>query len=832
MKKHRKLFKNFFLAVLCVGFVFVGGYIYTNAANCGCASILLKSGAYQPKVTAVKYNAAADNYTVTVSLKLGEVRNSEGHRTDGYWVSPATSAPNNFRVGFANSVTEYAGVSLRYSYDASRRDYRVAAKSDVFDAYKVYNVRSGKSGTDKALYDAWYNSTASDTVTLELTVTKPYKYVVVSMHQQDNWTVFDPHGTANTHSTANANYDKEYKYSIFARSEDISSMFHTHNWKWVIDTNATCISTGTMHQECDCGKKKSENTVIGKTGCNYVWIIDTYPTCATTGKKHEQCSTCGSTRNADTVIDKTTTHTWPAGFDYTSVTGYHIMNCTICGTRLATIANTYYVGYTAPKPNGASTNVTGYTPTTTAIYDQEFYLSGTEYTLPGYHCNSGWLNAANQSVNNPAKNLTTIHTATVTLYHTWAPNPYKVQFNATKPSYATGVTGATAAYTQNFVFDTAQSLTANRFAYTGAVLLGWATTSGGTKVYNDRQSVKSLTTTKDGTYNLYATWRPVKYYVRFNRNLHDASGPDSKKVGVFEYGQSYTALTQNATGMSRDGYYIAYWTTNADGTGTRYYAGDKDWPAGTNSVVAQFKNLTSVDGATVDLYAHWEPIPYTLVYHKNDSNGGTNPAGGNTASYAETTVRYYNDTKPLLANKWTRVNELNVPSVFRGWNLLADVNSTDNSVKYTARWSNTGNFVNGDSCTLCTTRDGTVDIYTVWDDVPVLIAQDYEIPYSTNSGDTIGDLVSRDSDGGLVLSQTALEEILLKNAVSKHSDREDGVLELGEHFFIKYFRKDTYTDLDSPTSFEVKYTVTDSTGNSYTQSAMLYGSYLIRIDIQ
>lgn len=497
--------------------------------------------------------------------------------------------------------------------------------------------------------------------------------------------------------------------------------------------------------------------------------------------------------------------------------------------------NHYTITYSAPKPTTASTNVSGSTASDYCTYDESYTLPNTGYTLPGYKCNSGWKYSNGTDVGtSQVSNLTATDGATVALHHTWAPRTYTANYNINKPTYATSSSGSTAATTHTF--DGYNNLATNGFSCDGATFLGWSRNASA-KEFNNTQSVKNLMTpTADGqSINMYAIWRPIQYYVRFNRNWDNdvyITGNTSVTKGKFDYGTAYSAIKQSDTNMSRQGYYIAYWTEKADGTGRRYYCGDKDWPAGQNNVEATFSNLTKTDGATVDLYAHWEPIPYTLVYHKNDSNGGTNPAGGNTASYAETTVRYYNDTKPLLANKWTRVNELNVPSVFRGWNLPADVDSTDNSVKYTARWSNTGNFVNGDSCTLCTTRDGTVDIYTVWDDVPVLIAQDYEIPYSTSSGDTIGDLVSRDSDGGLVLSQTALEEILLKNAVSKHSDREDGVLELGEHFFIKYFIKDTYTDLDSPTSFEVKYTVTDSTGNSYTQSAMLYGGYLIRIDIQ
>ena len=789
MKKHRKLFRNCFLAILCIGLVFVGGYTYSNAGNCGCRSVLIDDGDWQPKVTSVTYDASKGKYKVVVNIKTGGTADADGNWLKGYAWNPNSAQPGNFRIGFASAVTEWGGASYAYAPSGTlTTNYRVYAKATDYTEVATYSIMRGKTGDSKKLYETWYDTeTRNGIVTLTVYVDKAYKYLVVSSSTSGDWVNFDPHGNANTHKTANESGSNAY--AIIARSGDISGKFHTHSWKWVTDKN---------------------------------------PTCTQKGKKHQKCTGCSATRNSNTAI-AALGHITPADWTIDNSIGYHYKNCSRggCGVRLVTEPNTYTIRYTAPSPNGAT--VGGSVADTAATYDQNVSLRGTGFTLTGYHCNSNWITWDNKSLPTTVKNLTAVHGGLIILHHTWAPNTYSVQFNSTKPAYATASTGAASAYKQPYTYDSAQALTANAYAYSGATFLGWSTTNGGTKVYNNQQNVSNLTATDNATVNLFAVWKPIQYYVRYNRNMPDASGLVSVTKGPLNYGTSYTALTQSGSGMSRDGYYIAYWTTNADGTGTRYYAGDKDWPAGSNSVNAQFKDLTKTDGATVDLYAHWEPIKYTLIYSKNDSKDGVNPAGQSNDTYTET--HYYNETFNLAKNNWTRVNELNVPSVFRGWNLLSDCNNTDSRVKYAAKWGDVGSFINGDTNKLCLTRDGSITICTVWDDVPVVKATDYELPYNDVTGrESVPDLTNETSDAAL--SKTRLEEILLARAVTAHGDREDGELPIGKNFRIEYFSKPSFATVDHPTCYEIKYTVEDNTGNTYTQSAMLYAGYLVRIDVQ
>lgn len=86
-----------------------------------------------------------------------------------------------------------------------------------------------------------------------------------------------------------------------------------------------------------------------------------------------------------------------------------------------------------------------------------------------------------------------------TYYAKFELNTYKVKFNANG--------GSGSMNDQSFTYSKAQNLTANAFTKTGYVFLYWNTKSDGTgTTYTNQQSVNNLTTTNDGTVNLYAIW--------------------------------------------------------------------------------------------------------------------------------------------------------------------------------------------------------------------------------------------------------------------------------------------------------------------------------------
>ena len=158
----------------------------------------------------------------------------------------------------------------------------------------------------------------------------------------------------------------------------------------------------------------------------------------------------------------------------------------------------------------------------------------------------------------------------------WA--TYTVRFNKNHDD-ATGTMS-----NQAFTYNTAQALAANAFTRTGYTFSGWSTTPSGSVAYTNGQTVTNLTATDGATVDLYAQWTAVTYTLR----LHHNDGTD----GYTDMAMTYD-VAKNIQSVSRTGYVLAGWNTQADGNGTSYAEGQS------------VSNLTATDGATVDLYAQW-----------------------------------------------------------------------------------------------------------------------------------------------------------------------------------------------------------------------------------
>lgn len=172
-----------------------------------------------------------------------------------------------------------------------------------------------------------------------------------------------------------------------------------------------------------------------------------------------------------------------------------------------------------------------------------------------------------------------------TYYAQWTMNLYTVQFNAN------GGSGEMA--NQAFVYGTSQNLSANAFTRIGYTFQGWATSADGVKVYDDLQSVNNLTTTANGTVNLYAVWLANNYSVQFNAN--GGSGTMADQEFAFWVSQD---LSSNA--FSRVGYTFEGWATSVDGA--KVYS-DRQC----------VYNLTETANETVNLYAVWTDGPSVAV---------------------------------------------------------------------------------------------------------------------------------------------------------------------------------------------------------------------------
>ena len=109
------------------------------------------------------------------------------------------------------------------------------------------------------------------------------------------------------------------------------------------------------------------------------------------------------------------------------------------------------------------------------------------------------------------------------LYAQYTPYTYKVNF------HANGGSGSMSA--QDFKYGTAQNLKSNSFTKKGYSFKGWATSSSGGVVYSNNQSVNNLTTTQNGSINLYAVWEINKYYVDVNHYLDNINQSTNANTG-------------------------------------------------------------------------------------------------------------------------------------------------------------------------------------------------------------------------------------------------------------------------------------------------------------
>ena len=242
----------------------------------------------------------------------------------------------------------------------------------------------------------------------------------------------------------------------------------------------------------------------------------------------------------------------------------------------------------------------------------------------------------------------------VAVVSTAAANTYSVVFNANR---GTG-TGSGTMANQSFTYDQAKALTANAytrqilvtFNYTGgtgtpasspavSVFNGWARSADGAAVFTDGQSVSNLTTSQNGTVNLYAKWA--------NGNV--------------------TLPTPTRTGYTFKGWYTAATGGTKIGNG-----GDTYTPT-----------------APITIFAQWTIIEYTLNLTTSDNGLVVNVlrsaspiGGGDSGLLSNGATLYYNDVVTVSY------------SVSQGYQLeTATVNGEDISVEGRKTVTVTGNLV-------------------------------------------------------------------------------------------------------------------------------------------
>ncbi len=236
-------------------------------------------------------------------------------------------------------------------------------------------------------------------------------------------------------------------------------------------------------------------------------------------------------------------------------------------------------------------------------------LTTNAFSRTGYTYN-GWNTKANGSGTSytdgqSVSNLTTTDGGTVNLYAQWTAHHYSVRFNGN------GSTSGSMS-NQGFTYDVAQNLTNNAFTraftvtynYNGgtgsnnnatatATFNGWATSAGGSKVYNNQQSVSNLTATNNGIVDLYANWTD----------------------------NSVTLPTPTKTGYTFAGWYSDEGLTVKVGDAGKGYT----------------------PNANISLYAKWTLVTYTITYNLNGGSVAT--ANPTTYDVETATITLNNPTK-------------------------------------------------------------------------------------------------------------------------------------------------------------------------------------------
>ena len=375
------------------------------------------------------------------------------------------------------------------------------------------------------------------------------------------------------------------------------------------------------------------------------------------------------------TMDSDATGSWTSQYDVSayfnnmtgasapSTSGLFTYNCNATVSNVVFDSQQYKLVYNANGGTGSvSSRNCGITET--------FNLADNTFTRTGYTPND-WNTAADGSGTTYASGAEAsrlsdgVEDVTVTLYAQWTPNPYKVQFNANG--------GIGEAEDQSFKYDAEQELTLNTATRASYTFAGWNTKEDGSGTsYADGAKVKNLTATANATVVLYAQWVKTEYNVKFDANEGTVTTPIANQKYTVADGGSLP-LFNNA--YSRVGYTFAGWNTIADGSGTFYADGQ--------TLVGA---ITSEHGATVTLYAQWDPISYSVKFDGNgNDSGSTNPID---------TVYGENITIPGCGFKRTGYE-------FSEWNTSADGTGT----KYSK-----DDVVNN----LTTTEGATITLYAQW----------------------------------------------------------------------------------------------------------------------
>ena len=264
----------------------------------------------------------------------------------------------------------------------------------------------------------------------------------------------------------------------------------------------------------------------------------------------------------------------------------------------------------------------------------------------------------------------------ITLFAVWKGLPFKLTLNANggQPNPWTGI--AVPPVTYDEAGDVVYNMVAGgsihlpdtlTFVRPGYKMDGWTTAPAGVDVIAAGTSYVM----PGGDVTLYAHWVPITYTLHFLPGAFGVVDAEEMVDITATYGTT-TYLPKNL--MSREGYEFYHWKATVDGTD--YFFDD----------MAGVLNLTTEDGAVINLTAIWTPLPHTVMF---EANGGTfsgiaNPQEVKHGKYADFTA--FSASRPgyVLAG-WTYTMQTDSGIVTGSTSNPASVAILGNTI-FTAVW--------------------------------------------------------------------------------------------------------------------------------------------------
>lgn len=223
----------------------------------------------------------------------------------------------------------------------------------------------------------------------------------------------------------------------------------------------------------------------------------------------------------------------------------------------------------------------------------------------------------------------------------------------------------------------------------GYTFTGWYTNEACTELYTKDYITDNIT--------LYAGFKANTYTINFDGNKSVYANVTGSTASLSMTYDQANALPE--CGFTNVGYKFVGWSTDKNATSATYNAGQS------------VRNLSSINGDTITLYAIWAESQYIVKFNAN---------GGNGSMSDQIVLR--DISTPLKANSFSRTGY-----TFTGW-----ATSTTGSVTY----------YNEQSVLNIATLDSPITLYAVWK------VNTYTVNFDANGG--IGSMSSQSMTYGVV----------------------------------------------------------------------------------